>query len=244
MNYSIKNLKNKHLGERAFIVGLGPSLKISDLELLKNETTFCSNKVFLAFEQTNWRPTYYSITDELVARNNHQIIENLKLKKIFSHNVEEYFPNNSDILWINHNPKTKDNDGKLVFNFSKDVSVETFRGGTIVYFQLQLAFYMGFKEVYLLGVDFYYQNSKETQSECTHGIILESSPDDAANHFIPHYRKPGELWSKPDMERQVGAYKLAKLVFESNQRKLINLTPGSKLDVFERSELNKILRLK
>ena len=241
MGNHINNLKNKHLGERAFIIGLGPSLKISDLELLKDETTFSSNKVFLAFEQTSWRPTYYSITDELVAKNNHKIINNLKLEKIFSHNVREYFATSSDILWVKHNPKTKDEEGRLVFNFSKDVSIETFRGGTIVYFQLQLAFYMGFKEIYLLGVDFNYQNSKETKNECTHGKILESSLNDAINHFVPNYRQPGELWSKPDMERQIGAYALAKQVFDSDQRKVINLTPGSKLDVFEKSELKKIL---
>lgn len=44
-------LKDSHRGERCFIVGNGPSLKNTDLSLLKNEFAIGMNRVFLASEE-------------------------------------------------------------------------------------------------------------------------------------------------------------------------------------------------
>jgi hypothetical protein len=41
-----------------------PSLKIGGLEKLKNEITIRMNSICLAFEETDWRPTYYGIQDK------------------------------------------------------------------------------------------------------------------------------------------------------------------------------------
>ena len=51
----LTNLQNIHKGKRAFILGNGPSLSIADLNKLKNEITFASNKIYLAFEKTDIR---------------------------------------------------------------------------------------------------------------------------------------------------------------------------------------------
>lgn len=76
---NIKALKNKHKGQRCFIVGSGPSLKVDDLNKLKDEVTFACNKIYLAFNDTSWRPTYYSVYDVLVAENNKSEIDALNL---------------------------------------------------------------------------------------------------------------------------------------------------------------------
>ncbi|MEH7386551.1 hypothetical protein V7147_14250, partial [Bacillus sp. JJ1521] len=57
----LKKIKNKHMGQRCFIIGTGPSLTIEDLEKLRNEMTFSMNSICLAFDETDWRPTYYGI---------------------------------------------------------------------------------------------------------------------------------------------------------------------------------------
>src|SRR5699024_7865108 len=59
----IEALRNCHKGERCFIIGNGPSLRAEDLDKLKNEITFACNRINLIFDQTDWRPTYYCITD-------------------------------------------------------------------------------------------------------------------------------------------------------------------------------------
>src|SRR5271157_2832817 len=48
---TLLSLYNLHLGERAFIIGNGPSLNKCDLSLLKNETTFAVNNIYLNYEK-------------------------------------------------------------------------------------------------------------------------------------------------------------------------------------------------
>ena len=63
-NQYLKELKDKYKGKRCFIIGNGPSLTKADLEMLQNEITFATNKIYQIFPQTNWRPTYYGMLDE------------------------------------------------------------------------------------------------------------------------------------------------------------------------------------
>ena len=59
-------LKKLYEGERCFIISTGPSLRLSDIELLKNEITFSMNSICRIFNETNWRPTFYGIQDRFV----------------------------------------------------------------------------------------------------------------------------------------------------------------------------------
>ena len=59
--------KNKHVGERAFIIGNGPSLNKLDLTLLKDDYTFGVNGIFLNREKMGYDPTYYVVEDVFVA---------------------------------------------------------------------------------------------------------------------------------------------------------------------------------
>ena len=60
----LKKYKNIHKGQRCFIIGTGPSLSVEDLEKLKGEITFGSNRIFEIYSQTDWRPTYYMNQDK------------------------------------------------------------------------------------------------------------------------------------------------------------------------------------
>lgn len=55
--------KNLHKGERCFIVANGPSLTINDLNMIKNEYCFGCNGIYKIFENTDWRPTYWCVSD-------------------------------------------------------------------------------------------------------------------------------------------------------------------------------------
>lgn len=57
--HQLKKFKNIHKGQRCFIIGTGPSLTVEDLELLKDEICFGSNRIFEIYPRTSWRPTYY-----------------------------------------------------------------------------------------------------------------------------------------------------------------------------------------
>jgi hypothetical protein len=115
-------------------------------------------------------------------------------------------------------------------------------GWTVTYHMMQLAYYMGIKELYLLGMDFSFQlppKRVETGLAGGYGTSLESVGE--RNHFHPDYRKPGELWALPDLAMQLRAYSLAKETFESAGRKIYNASRATKLEVYPRISLEEVL---
>ena len=230
-------LKEKHIGQRAFIIGNGPSLTISDLNSLKDEITFGSNRIYLAFEETDWRPSYYSVLDQLVAQNNAHIIETLELKKIFGSGVKQHFSSNIDAIYVNELiPPVTDN--RIEFKFSKDLMVGSYGGWTVVYLQMQLAYYMGIKELYLTGIDFKFEHSKSTGKKNSDGEILKQ--ENESNHFHPLYRLPGEEWSIPRLDYQCQAFTVAKKSFEESNGIVRNASRVTALHVFERIDFDSL----
>ena len=41
----LSSIKNKFKGQRGFVIGNGPSLRVEDLERIKNEVSIASNKI-------------------------------------------------------------------------------------------------------------------------------------------------------------------------------------------------------
>jgi hypothetical protein len=225
----ISALKDIHKGERAFIIGMGPSLQAGDLDKLKSEITFACNKVYLAFGETDWRPTYYTVLDVLVAENNQKKIQSLKLKKIFPRIVQQFFPESDDIIWVRRLSMPK-RAHKLVTAFSTNILSGTYPGWTVIFEQMQIAYYMGIREIILIGVDYKFSVPKRTGAVCEHGEILEYTGE--KNHFHPLYRQKGEKWTIPRLDMQYQAFSRAKKVMEKKGGKIVNASRETCLDVF------------
>ncbi len=234
----IKKLKGIHTGQRAFIIGTGPSLQISDLDHLINEITFSCNKIYLSFTETKWRPTYYSVIDTVVAKTNAEKIKRLQLKKIFSNSVKEYFLDSTDILWHN-DLKTEIVDGRRQQSFSQNLLRGTYGGHTVIFTILQIAYYMGIREIYLLGIDFSFINPKETVGKTASGEVLLKNQQEV-NHFHPDYRKEGELWTMPRLDIQYEAFTAARNIFQKSDGCIFNASRSTKLDVFPLVSFNDI----
>ena len=59
-NLVFKDYKDKHKNERVFILGNGPSLNETDLNLLEKENTIAMNRISMIYDKYKyWRPTYY-----------------------------------------------------------------------------------------------------------------------------------------------------------------------------------------
>ena len=89
---------------------------------------------------------------------------------------------------------------------------------------MQIAIYMGFKEIYLLGCDNSYSDDKNKQH------FVESG------HYDPTYKTAGD--------RMVVAYMEAKKYADSKNVKIYNATRGGMLEVFPRVDLDEVLGLK
>ena len=233
--YEIETLKNRHLGERCFIIGNGPSLKICDLDLLKNDVTFASNKIYLAFDETYWRPTYYTVLDILVAQNNREAINKIRQTKIFPTDVKAFVDNEHEIYWVKGIPNRRIND-EIIFDFSTDLNFGVFGGWTVIYTQLQIAYYMGIRKIYLIGVDFHFEIPELSGEICNQGPVIIGNGEQ--NHFHPNYREVGEKWTVPRLDLQYKAFIAAKNILEMKGGFIHNCSRKTKLDVFPRIQFS------
>jgi 6-hydroxymethylpterin diphosphokinase MptE-like protein len=246
----IVRLKRAHAGRRAFIIGNGPSLSVQDLDRLHNQITFASNKIYLAFSDTSWRPTYYFVTDLLVAQHNASVIGRLPLKKFMVEDVRPAFKYDDSIIWL-HDLKRNEviadrSTGETIgirSHFSNDILIGVDPGWSVIYTQLQVAFYMGVSEVVLIGVDFSFSVPQRRVQTNAFGyeVVIESEGE--RNHFHPDYRKPGELWSLPQLECQKWSFEAARNHYESCGRRILNASRRTALDVFERADFDRLLEI-
>jgi len=227
----LRGLKDMHRGERCFIIGNGPSLREMDLTLLRDEVTFGVNGIFYAFEDMGFVPTYYTVEDRLVAEDNYRIINDLMgSTKIFPDDLRYCLRPTDNTLYLHFDRFYDDYPSANFPKFSKDILRCAYWGGTVSYMNLQLAYYMGFRDVYLIGMDMNYEIPSTVDVS---GTVITSRSDDV-NHFHPDYFGPGKRWHYPKVDRMLQAFEQAKQVFETDKRSIYNATIGGKLDIFPR----------
>ena len=215
------SFKNKHQGERCFIIGNGPSLNYEDLEKLKYETIFVSNSFVKILDKISFMPTYYFSQDSSVIKNNLTYLRNTPglTKFIYSHfNQWRYYVKDA-IRYI---------DGKVeTVEFSDNIMRGVSGAWTVTQSMIQFAVFMGFKEIYLLGVDFNYaQNNTEANSDCYFDKTMFNQI---------HY-------PLPEIEHSLAAFAKSREYCENHGIKIYNATRGGKLEVFERMNFDDILK--
>lgn len=138
-------LKDSHKGERCFLIGNGPSLKHTDLSRLKNDFSFGFNRIFLAAEELNFSPSCLVSINDLVIEQSAREFQALKMPKFFAWRSREWvgMDANTHFLYTSYTtPK-----------FARDVRGRVWEGATVTNVALQLAYFMGFSTVILVGVD-------------------------------------------------------------------------------------------
>jgi len=228
MNQNMKRileLKNKHDGERIFIIGTGPSLLKTNFDLLKNEILFGVNTLYRGYQKFNIYCEYYAVSDPKMPYL--QDLLNLDTQMFFGHGAMDNYI--SQLL--NHEIEVKKVPLLLPLmgwmwqtprNFSKDLVRGTFNGDTVIIdVCLQAAYYMGFDEVYLLGCDSDYSGQHSYNGMKTYNLQGNGVSGD---------------WSKV-----FASYEICKKIFEESNRKIVNATVGGKLEIFERKSLEEII---
>lgn len=224
-------LRNRYAGRRCFIIGNGPSLKHTDLSLLRNEITFGANRLYMLFEQMGFSTTFYLVTDQNIVQHYHQDIDVVQAQKFLRPHHRPLFPRSKDAIFIKD--KTS-----AVPSFAYNPGHGLWTAGTVTYMALQLAYYMGFDTAILVGVDHSYKEAgayKDSQIPLTKRLILTSQGDDP-NHFSPDYYQPGVPWIVPNPETVELAYCMAKYAFEREGRRVLDATVQGKLQVFPKVE--------
>ncbi|WP_416876865.1 FkbM family methyltransferase [Litorimonas sp.] len=229
----LKELRKKHKGsKRCFIIGNGPSLNDTNLELLKDEVTFAVNGFFLKSDELSWTPTYYVVEDHLVAEDRLEAIKKFKgPTKLFPVYLGYCFEEADDTIFYNHRPRVSYPDG---FDFSTDAAKITYTGCTVTFSCMQLAHYMGFEEIYLIGVDASYEIPDDVDDSDEYNVGVLDMKSDDPNHFHPDYFGKGFRWHDPQVHKMIEAYKEARKITDLSGRRIYNATVGGKLEVFDR----------
>ena len=215
--YRMRKLKNKYRGKRCFIIGNGPSLTKTDLKLLKNEYTFGTNRLYILFDELGFSTTFFIAADAQIIR---QYNNDINL-----------IPANKFLMWKNRHDIRFDSETifleqDLDISFKSDVTRKLYTGGSVTYIAMQLAYYMGFNPVILVGVDHAYKTVRKTKDK------VKLLPYDKKSHFSPDYYKEGDVWIPPDLQKQEFSYKMARYAYESTGREILDATIGGKLKVF------------
>lgn len=225
-NKQIEVFKNIHHGQRCFIVATGPSLRIQDLEVLYEHGEKCisMNRVYNLFEETIWRPDYYVIEDTMMIEDLGREIAEMNLPVKFVASLPaKYWEQKDTGNSIQYQLINLDMIEELPL-FSEKIEKCIYEGSTVTYACIQLAAYMGFHEIYLLGVDCNY--SRDLYSDINHFAGYQKDKKIRLNTVYP--------------ERMLAAYESARQYSEAHGIKIFNATRGGKLEVFERVNFEKL----
>jgi len=220
----MRSFKNKHRSERCFIIGNGPSLNKLDLSRLKNEYTFGLNRIYLLFPELGFTTTYFIALNQLVIEQCVDDIQNLSIPKFLSWKSRNVIGFDTSTIFFR--PMSSD-----VITFSKTPEFGLCEGATVTYIAMQLAYYMGFQKVILIGVDHNFVTKGPA-----HKAITSEGPD--PNHFHGNYFGKGFRWQLPDLETSERAYHLARKTYESDGREIVDATLNGKLQVFPKTAYN------
>lgn len=235
----IKTFRDKFVGKRCFIVGNGPSLLKTDLSKLQNEFTFGVNNIFLINEIQKFTPTFYVVEDYKVMHENTKAINQYDVShKFFPTEYIQYIHSKNNCFFFNMNRGFYENCPNFqVPRFSTDCSERIYCGQSVTTLNLQLAFYMGFSEIYLIGMDFEYHIPEKSK---INGNTIQATLDNDPNHFHPAYFGAGKHWHNPRLDLVEMNYQLAKMVYTNHNRKIFNATKGGKLEVFQRASYDSL----
>jgi len=228
----LAELNGKFAGRRCFVMGNGPSLLKCDLTLLKNEVTIGSNAQYLSWETMGFIPTFLTVEDRLVAEDRASDLCALQEPtKIFPKYLLYCLRSSVNTIFINFAV-----DYQPFPQFSSDFEEIVYWGGTVSMLNLQLAYYLGCSEIYLIGFDHHYKVPDRIENH-----VITSSGDDV-NHIHPNYFGKGFRWHDPNLPRMEQAYSEARRFLDAREIVIRNATVGGNLDVFDRVDYSSLFR--
>jgi hypothetical protein len=265
----LTRFRDLHKGQRCFIMGNGPSLNKMDLEQLKDDVVFGLNSCFLIFDRISWRPKYWVAIDTQVIPDRAKRFckmqaECPEMVMFLPNMLVEHQPGGDINLTTRFLPKSKN---RYFFRqqafteplpwgaFSEDINDHAVTGFTVSIAALQIAYYMGFDPVYLIGCDTSYVVPETVKREgpkisigspevtdASHEmeVFLTSTRDDDPNHFDPRYFGKGRKWHPPCPEKMIWHYEQVAAFAKARGWTVQNATVGGKLEAFERIQFESL----
>ena len=238
--------KNRHKGQRCFVIGTGPSLKYQDISPLRGEVTYTMSSFWKHEIVKEWQPTYYCICDPIYFDGSQHI-------RNFFHSLTSRVGNSLFFIPLAGRAAVQEQ-RLLPLEHTYWVALGAELGSrsviqidlarvipspmTVSQLSLMLAIYMGCSPIYLLGLD----HNWLSQPEIAHfypGLAgLENHPEVKPELKQHSYRFILEcalmIWKGYEV-----------LLDLANRRgiEIFNATAGGCLDVFPRRRYEDIIGL-
>jgi hypothetical protein len=145
---------------------------------------------------------------------------------------KKFIKKRDNVYWFLDNGKLE-NAFDLPYNSS---------GGTVAIAGMQILKYLGFSEIYLLGLDMNYK--VHTTAKTIKQKNIQSQHDDDPNHFDPRYFGKGKKYHQPDGETLqyiMNSLKIMSEKFSGTETTIVNATYGGKVEFFPRKSLLEVL---
>jgi hypothetical protein len=226
-----RELENKHIGKRCFILATGSSINEQNLKLLKNEFCIAVSNFYLHPDFKLINPHYYCVAPWHLP---HDINNYIKLLKEIGDNsqkcsfflgIREYKTVSQNKILLNHNVHYHDTRAKKLDKHI-DLCKPVLAPQSVTVMALQSAIFMGFSEIYLLG--------------CDHDSIVNYSQSFANQHFYPEEKS--KLITDICTFKEVllsyislwDQYEMLDGIARKKDTKIFNATKFSLLDIFDK----------
>lgn len=233
----LEALRNTHCGESCFVIGNGPSLRAEDLTRLyeKKVFSFASKRITAIFDATLWRPDVWMASDLDYIKLCSEEINALEgfTKMVPCQSLLNLNISISDAIYF---PFIQAKRTPCWFN--ADVTKGVHFWGTVTCKMINMAVYMGFTNIYLLGVDHSYA-LKEVDGKYEYD-------KNAKNHFFSPQEDNQEERDRIDniqeeLTYMTKAFSDVKWYCDQLGVNIFNATRGGALEAFSRVKFDEIL---
>lgn len=255
----LRRFAGRYRGRRCFVMGNGPSLNKMDLSKLNREMVFACNGAFLLFDRIEWRPAFYTCVDTRVIRDRAPDIAAMldrypEIVAFFPARIQLHDGSGQEFDTRTIIPPAKN---RYYFNevssslknppstmFSLDANDHVVQPYTVAITMLQLAAYMGFDPIYLIGCDTNYviqdTYKQEGQKIDGVGLLLTSTSDNDLNHFDPTYFGKGREFHNPQVEKMLEHHDWAYKALSGANIQVCNATVGGRLEAYPRVDFSSL----
>ncbi len=236
VNFCFEPFKGIHRNETLYIIGNGPSLNETDLDLISNSPSIAMNRISMIYKKFNkWRPTYYlfcssnilnpiwgeewglSVINAVSEKKTTSFID----KRCMEFLKREGIKINKNINLINNLSENKPNIyGDINPNsFSTNILNSIDKSGSTINVALQIAYYMEPREIIFLGADLGWQTNN--------GSKIDN------NHFDKNYKAHIPDPIKVNFQMR-NIHKLSRKIFNRDKPYInfYNASIKTKLDVY------------
>jgi len=237
----IGHLKGRGKGKRIFLVGNGPSLNDMNLDLLVGEDSIAMNRIELIYPKTKWRPTFYIFCSSNCGDSRWG--KGWSNSVVAASNYEDTIP----LIWDRYKSTIETKSGQSLHKstiylksftensvgsdecFSTNAEERLDKSGTTMNVALQLAYYMEYDEVYLIGIDSNWKTATDTLT----------NDDGDINHFHPDYHAT-IISGEKEWERMNSTHKTAKKFFDKRGTKIMNASVTSAIEIYPRVDFKSL----